>query len=189
MAKSRNNVVTHGLSGLIGDLLVFRQRANRTIVANKPRVTTKAPTMVQLEIRERFKRATQYAKSALKDLVLKGAYQLGAKLGQSAHNVAFADYQKAPEFYEDADLSTYTGAVGDKITVSVMDDFRVEGVHVQIKIPTGTVLEEGEAVQSANGLDWVYTTTEVNAAVPGSKIIFTAKDLPGNETVLEKVVI
>ena len=43
MAKSRNNVVTHGLSGLIGDLLVFRQRANETIVANRPKLSTKLP--------------------------------------------------------------------------------------------------------------------------------------------------
>jgi hypothetical protein len=43
MAKSRNNVVTHGLSGLIGDLLVFRQRANKTIVANRPKLSAKLP--------------------------------------------------------------------------------------------------------------------------------------------------
>ncbi|WP_304063611.1 hypothetical protein [Pedobacter glucosidilyticus] len=29
MAKSRNNVITHGLSGLVGDLLAFRQREGK----------------------------------------------------------------------------------------------------------------------------------------------------------------
>lgn len=189
MAKSRNNVVTHGLSGLIGDLLVFRQRANKTIVADRPKLSTKLPTAIQMEIRERFKRASRYAKSALKDLALKASYQLAAKPGQTAHNVAFADYQKAPEFYEDVNLTSYTGTIGDEITVSVIDDFKVKTVHVGIKTPDGVCLEGGYAVQSENELDWVYVTTAANSKVAGSRIIFTAGDYPGNQTVLEKILV
>jgi hypothetical protein len=33
MAKSKNNLVTHGLSGKIGDMLVFRQVGGETIVS------------------------------------------------------------------------------------------------------------------------------------------------------------
>lgn len=189
MAKSRNNVVTHGLSGLIGDLLVFRQRANKTIVANRPKLSTKLPTAIQMQIRERFIQATRYAKSALKDLVLKSSYQLAAKLGQSAHNVAFVDYQKSPEFYEEVNLTSYTGTIGDEIKVSVIDDFKVKTVHVEIKTPDDVSLEEGYAVQSENELDWVYTTTAANSEVAGSMIIFTASDYPGNQTVLEKILV
>lgn len=189
MAKSRNNVVTHGLSGLIGDLLVFRQKANKTIVADRPKLTTKLPTAIQMEIRERFKRATRYAKSALKDLVLKASYQLAAKPGQSAHNVAFVDYQKSPEFYEELDLTSYTGTIGDEIVISVIDDFKVKTVHVEIKAPGGAIMEEGYAVQHENELDWVYTATVANSEVAGSRIIFTASDLPGNKTVLEKIIV
>lgn len=185
MAKSRNNVVTYGLSGLIGNLLVFRQKANKTIVADRPRITTKQPSSIQMEIRERFKRATRYAKSALKDLVLKASYQLAAKLGQSAHNVAFVDYQKSPEFYDEINLETYTGAIGDEIVVSVIDDFKVKTVYLEIKSPAGDILEEGYAVQSENELDWVYTTITENSEVSGTQIIFTASDYPGNQTVLE----
>jgi len=187
MAKSRNNVVTHGLSGLIGDLLVFRQRANKTIVADRPRITTKQPSAIQMEIRERFKRATRYAKSALKDLVLKARYQLAAKSGQSAHNVAFADYQKSPEFYDEVSLASYSGTVGDEIVVSVIDDFKVSTVYLEINAPGGAILEEGYAVQSENELDWIYTTTVANSEVAGTQIIFTATDYPGNKTVLEKL--
>ncbi|MBC7759130.1 MAG: hypothetical protein H7069_09750 [Phormidesmis sp. FL-bin-119] len=42
MARSKFNVLTHGLSGLVGDMIVFRQRANKTIVCGKPRPTTKS---------------------------------------------------------------------------------------------------------------------------------------------------
>ena len=187
MARSKFNVITHGLSGLVGDMIVFRQKANKTFVSGKPRPSSKPVTAIALAIRAKFKRATIYANSVMENPTLKAAYQLTAKLGQSAYNKAFSDYQKAPEIYEDIDLSVYTGAVGQEIHLSVIDDFRVDSVHVQIKLPAGTILEEGLADQSANGLDWVYTTTAANAEVPGSQIIFTAKDLPGNQTVLEKL--
>lgn len=189
MAKSRNNVVTHGLSGLIGDLLVFRQRANKTIVADRPKLSTKQPTAIQMEIRERFKRASRYAKSVLNNLVLKAGYQQAAKPGQTAHNVAFADYQKSPEFYEEVNLSSYTGTIGDEIIVSVIDDFKVKTVHVEIKTPEDLSLEAGYAVQAENELDWVYVTTAANTELAGSRIIFTASDYPGNQTVLEKLLV
>ncbi len=189
MAKSKNNVITHGLSGLIGDLLVFRQRANKTIVADRPKPFSKPPTVVQLGIQDRFKKAALYAKTAILDPLVKAAYQAAALLGQSAYNRAFKDYQLAPEFDEEVNLSNYTGAIGDEISVSVIDDFRVSGVKVQIMKPDASLLEEGDAVQSVNGLDWIYTATAVNADVPGSTIIFTASDLPGNRTVLEKVLL
>lgn len=83
MAKSKNNVVTHGLSGLIGDLLVFRQRANKTIVADRPRPFSKPPTALQLGIQGRFKKAAQYAKTALLDPLIKAAYQAAALLGKA----------------------------------------------------------------------------------------------------------
>lgn len=189
MAQSKNNVVTRGLSGMIGDMLVFRQRANKTIVSDKPKASTAEPTANQMAIRERFKRATRYAKSVMSDVVLKAAYQLAAKLGQSAHNVAFVDYQKSPEFYEDVDLTSYTGAIGDLVTVSVIDDFKVKTVHVAIKAADGTILEEGFAVQSENELDWIYTITVENTELAGTQIIFTAKDFPGNQTVMEKILV
>ena len=37
MAKSENNIITHGLSGKIGDLLVFKQVNGKTIVSKVPK--------------------------------------------------------------------------------------------------------------------------------------------------------
>ncbi len=189
MARSKFNVLTHGLSGLVGDMIVFRQRANKTIVCGKPRPSSKEPTASALAIRARFKRASQYATSVMENPTLKAAYQLIAKLGQSAFNMAFSDYQKAPEIYEDINLETYTGAIGDTIEVSVIDDFRVESVHVKLASAGGTMIEQGQAVQSPNGLDWVYTFTAENTEVAGSKLLITATDLPGNKTVVEKILL
>ena len=35
MAESKNNIITHGLSGKIGDLIVFSQRDGKTFAAKK----------------------------------------------------------------------------------------------------------------------------------------------------------
>ena len=40
MAESKNNVITHGLSGKVGDLIVFRSRFGRTFVSSKPKERT-----------------------------------------------------------------------------------------------------------------------------------------------------
>ena len=189
MARSKFNVLTHGLSGLVGDMIVFRQRANKTIVCGKPKPSSKAPTVAALAIRDRFKRAAIYAASVMEDSTLKAEYQQTAKLGQSAYNMAFSDYQKAPEIYQDIDLETYTGAIGDSIEISAIDDFRVVSVHVKLTDAADVIIEQGMAVQSPNGLDWVYTFTVENSVVAGSKLLVTAEDLPGNKTMLEKVMV
>lgn len=189
MARSKFNVLTHGLSGLVGDMIVFRQKAGRTIVASKPRPSSKPLQAISLAIRERFKRASNYASSVMGNLTLKAEYQQTAKPGQSAYNMAFTDYQKAPEIYEDIDLSVYTGAVGEAIEVSVIDDFRVDSVHVKLIDAADVIIEQGQAVQSPNGLDWVYTFTVENSVVAGCKLVITAMDLPGNKTVLEKILV
>lgn len=185
MAKSRRNVITHGLSGLIGDLLVFRQRAGKTIVGDKPAPSSKPPTADMLKSRSRFRRAAIYAKSAIMDVVKKAAYAAVAKRGQTAFNVAFADYQKGPEIETNLDFSFYSGAVGQKLSASVIDNFMVKSVNFSILDTAGEVVESGEAVQADDGLDWVYTTTVSHSDYEGGKVVIKAYDEPGNETLLE----
>lgn len=182
MAKSLRNVVTYGLSGLIGELLVFRQRTGKTIVANRPVKTSNAPTERALEIRKKFKDAVIYAKSAMADPLLKAAYQMTAKGDQSAFNMAFADFQKSPEIEETPDFGNYTGAVGEELRVSVIDNFKVVRVAFRILSSTDEVLEEGEALQAANELDWLYTSTTAQGSISGAKVEVSAWDLPGNKS-------
>jgi hypothetical protein len=66
MAKSKNNVLTYGLSGKIGDLLVFRQRDGITIVSKMPE-QQKTVSAKQKANRERFQQAAIYAKIAVEE--------------------------------------------------------------------------------------------------------------------------
>ncbi|RZK37642.1 MAG: hypothetical protein EOO90_24740 [Pedobacter sp.] len=65
MAKSVDNGVMEGASGKIGKMLVFRQRADQTIITRGAKKTTRPITDEQIEVRNRFTEAAYYAKSAI----------------------------------------------------------------------------------------------------------------------------
>jgi hypothetical protein len=180
MAESKNNVVTHGLSGKI-DLLVFRSRGNRTIVSTVPHKSSQPASAAQEAVKQKFQQAVIYGKSVNADPALKAAYAAQASEEQSAYNVAIADFFNAPDINE-IDVAGYTGAVGSKIIVKATDDFQVNRVHVKIENGDGSLVEEGDAVADAIGLNFTYTATVANASVAGDKITVTAYDNPGNET-------
>lgn len=183
MAKSKNNVVTHGLSGKVGDILVFRQLRGETVVAKAPRQKTSEDTPKQKAHRLKFQEAVVYGKSSLANPVTKEMYKDKAEAdrdkGLSAFTVAVADFLNAPEITE-IDLSGYHGKTGDLIRIKVTDDFDVKAVTVRIENADGTVVEEGAALDA--GTTWDYTTTKNNADMNGDKIIIRATDLPDNLT-------
>ncbi len=186
MAKSKNNVVTHGLSGKVGDILVFSQRAGKTIVGKVPRKRSTQPTAAQKQQLQRFQQAVIYAKGVMANAVQKAAYKASAKAGESAYNIAVADMLHAPNI-ESIDLSTYKGNIGDKITIIATDDFKVVQVSVTIENADGSLVEQGNAVQDAqNNLQWVYTATAANTDLTGDKITVKATDTPGNLAEMHK---
>ena len=180
MAESKNNIITHGLSGKVGDILVFSQRNGKTIVSKVPEKKAVTSEKVKQQM-AKFQQATIYAKSTLKNPTIKEEYQLEAskKRGVTAYNVAVADMLQAPKI-EQIDLSGYTGQSGDIIKVRAYDDFKVVAVSVHIYNADGSLVEEGNAVD--NGLDWVYTATQTNADLSGDKIVVRATDVPANTT-------
>ncbi|MDR1680090.1 MAG: hypothetical protein LBR81_10010 [Prevotellaceae bacterium] len=182
MATQKNNVVTHGLSGKIGDLLVFRQRSGQTVVSKVPEQTKKTGTEKQTAHRKRFQQAIIYARAAIEQPETGEQYKQAAKKqrGVTALNVAVADFFEAPNI-EKVNLTSYTGKAGDKIEVQVSDDFAVKTVQVQILNADGTLVENGEAEQNGSVL-WVYTATQNNENLDGDKIIVSVTDLPGNIT-------
>jgi hypothetical protein len=179
MAKSRNNVITHGLSGKIADLLIFRQRHGQTIVSKVPE-PNKNYSEKQVRQRKRFQQATIYAKVAVKTPGIKELYAGKAKKQKdmTAYSVAVADFFNAPDI-ETVDLSSYTGAAGDEIRIVASDDFAVKSVHVQISNADGSPVEDGYAVNSIGNL-WIYTAAANNESLDGDRIVISISDMPGN---------
>jgi hypothetical protein len=179
MAKSKGNVLTYGLSGKIGDLLVFRQINGVTVVSKMPE-QSKTLSEKQIAHRKRFQQAVLYAQKVVNAPETGELYKSAAKKvkGKKPENIAVADFFNAPDI-NDVDLSGYTGAKGEQIFIDVSDDFAVKTVTVNITNADGSLVEEGEAVQSSGNL-WIYTATQNNESLAGDKITVSASDLPGN---------
>ena len=187
MAYVKKNVVTEGLSGKLGDNIVFRQRGGKTIVSVKPTPSERPRSEAQKAQQRRFKAASYYARQATQDPTQRAAYEQRARGLQNPYNLAMADYLNAPDITE-LDLSTYTGAPGNRLVVQAVDDHTVTEVTVAIYSRNGTLLEQGPAQLHDNGTDWVYTTQQANQTVKGSKLVVQARDLPGNVTEQEEVI-
>jgi hypothetical protein len=179
MAKQERNVVTYGLSGKIGDLLIFRQRDGKTIVSKIP-AHSGVVSEKQAAQRRRFQQAVIYAKAAVASPETEELYKTAAKKGKYPFNVAVGDFLNAPDIHN-IDLSEYTGSVGDRIRIVTDDDLAVKSVKVEILNADGTPVEEGNAVQITDGL-WIYTAVQDNDNLDGDKITVTVSDLPGNIT-------
>ena len=185
MGSVKDNLLTKGFSGRIGDEIVFRQVGKRTLVAKRPRRSTLL-TPGQEAQRELFRKAVTFAKTMMLNPEVKADYEVRARLAglASAYSAAVTDYLKVPQL-SSIDSDYYQGAVGDVIWVIALDDFKLQRVTVAIERADGSVLESGEA-ELSNGR-WKYEATQANASVVGSKVVVTAIDRPGRVALLEKL--
>ena len=186
MAISAKNIVLHGASGKLGYQIVIRQRGGKTILSQAPGERQGEPTEAQKQQQALFQQAVVYGKAEMADPVEKEAYQEKAVGMKSAFNVAVADFFHAPDV-DEIDLTAYTGAVGDIIRVRATDDFKVVQVHIAVYNGDGTLVEQGDAVQQANEIDWLYTATAENSNLEGDKIVVRVSDKPGNITEQEQL--
>lgn len=183
MGQVDDNVMMRRNRGMVGGQLVYRNRGGKSIVSNAPKKRTGPVTVPQLVKQKKFSKAVRYAKKLKANPVLKEMYQAGASGGQTAYNVALSDALKAPEVL-DINAEAYTGTAGEVIVIEAADNFRVKEVKVVINNVLGELLEQGNAVESEDADEWLYTVTAANPTPEGSLIKVTAIDHPGNRAVL-----
>ena len=181
MAKVGDNIVTTGLSGKLGNLLVFRNVGGKTVVSSAPKKKQSAPSEAQEKHRLKFQEAILYARSSMADNNVKDGYKAAAQEGESAFNVAVADFFNAPSIHE-IDVSNYTGQPGSYIQIRAIDDFSVKEVSVTIQNADGSEVEHGMAVQQPGAIWWRYTAVQTNQSLTGDRIVVRVSDLPGNLT-------
>jgi len=186
MAKVGNNIVVTGLSGKLGNLIVFRTHGAKTVVAQAPQKREGESTEAQEQHQQRFQEAILYGKASISDAEKKAAYKASAEEGQSAFNVAVADFLKAPHI-DLIDVSHYSGQPDSYIAVRAVDDFKIAEVTVSIFNSDGSEVEHGAASVQTDG-SWRYLVTTTNESVTGDKIIVRATDLPGNLTEKEQAI-
>jgi hypothetical protein len=185
MARITNNPILKGLSGMLGDVVVYRESRGKMIMSNRPR-KPKQPTEHQQNFKTKFLQAVQYAKGQILDPVAKAEYATGInnKL-LSAYGVAVTDFLKSPKI-TGIDVTGYQGVAGDTIVIEAIDDFKVTSVAVEIRSALDELLEVGEASQNPqSGLSWNYVATKSNSNLAGTKLIVRAMDKPRNVTTQE----
>ena len=165
MAKVRDNILVRGLSGKLGDQVVFRiLRDGRTIVCNKPDFSNRKLSRDQKEHHKRFKAAAAYARVAAR---INPIYaQLAEGTMKNAYNVALGDWFHPPVIHR-------VERRGKTIRVQASDDVMVASVQVIVLDEKGKVVEKGEGLRG-EGDWWEYVPTAAG------KVAVEARDLAGN---------
>jgi hypothetical protein len=167
MAKVKHNILTQGLSGRVGDKLVFRQmRDGRTIVCARPGFSNRVWSEDQLTHHNRFRQAAAYARAASKTNPL--YTELARGTAKNAYNIALSDWFNPPVIHT-------MDRQGGRIRVEATDNVLVDKVQVTILDEEGKTLEQGQAVHTG-GSWWEYVT-----ATEG-RVRVEAWDLAGNVT-------
>jgi hypothetical protein len=165
MAKVRDNILVRGLSGKLGDQVVFRAlRDGRTIVCAKPDFSNRKLSKDQKEHHKRFKAAAAYARIASRTNPIYA--QLAAGTMKNAYNVALGDWFNPPVIHK---IERKNGG----IRIQASDDVMVASVQVLILDEQGKVVEKAEGIKG-KGDWWEYESTAEG------KVVVEARDLAGN---------
>lgn len=184
MAILNENILVEVLKGCLDRRFVLRKCKGQIIISKKPakRASLSEPQQKQLS---RFKEAIAYAKAAIADEEIRKGYSKRAEKSDrnlSAYNVAISDYMHCP-IIMGVDLSGYRGGLGDEIIIEATDDFKVEGMMVEIYRDDGSLVEVGMADEMIDKPDiWVYYAQSEIACVAGYTVNVRVTDLPGNIT-------
>ncbi len=171
MAKVHKNLFMQGLSGKLGDQLVFRHlKDGRTIVCVKPDFSKRVLSKDQKRHHERFKAAAAYARAAARKNSIYA--ELAAGTMKTAYNVALSDWFHPPVIH-------HVERRGAVIRIQASDNVYVAGVQVTILDEQGKVVEKGEGIRGDSGW-WEYMPAGTG------KIVVEARDLAGNVTRKER---
>jgi len=185
MSKVKDNLITPGLSGKLGKQIVFRHWCGATFLSKAP---IKNHSLLKKEMynknRLRFREANAYGKKVIYDPDMKEAYQSKCNIRQNAFTRAVQDFLNAPIIHE-IDLSGYSGEKSGFIRINATDDFRVKEVRIRIEDRQSDSIESGFADREGDTDWWRFDTTVENQFPEGCKVIVSAYDLPGNESVKE----
>jgi hypothetical protein len=190
MAIIKNNIVMEGVSGMLGDVVVFRQLRGKTIMANKPR-KPRFQSDLQRENRHRFRAASAFAKQAMLDPEKKEYYKVKArKLGlPNAYTAALTDYMRKPA----VTAVKYKGNTSGSIAITAgKAGFSLASVTVTMVNAEGTPLATGTAVlKDRQRNEWtaklppnVWIPDKTNDRECVHRVMVTATDYTGNSVSL-----
>ncbi|MEI6174932.1 MAG: hypothetical protein WCR01_14370 [Bacteroidota bacterium] len=178
--KTKDNSLTKSYKGKFGEDFILRNRGKVSIMAKPPKESIKKPAGSQEAIRERFKQASAWAKLELQNPDTMAYYAAKCTGMQTPYAMAMADVMGLPEVRE-INVTSYTGAAGDKIKVRAWDKFKVTGVTLKINGADRVTIETGPCTQDIMSGIWCYTATVDVPDLTGVTVTATVIDFPGHE--------
>jgi hypothetical protein len=183
MAISKDNILTEGLSGMIGNVIVFKTVRGKTIMANRPRKPTRQSDL-QRANRSRFRNATALAHAVMRDPQKKAYYWEKARKLKlpNAYTAAITDYMRRPAVTK-VETPKNSGSAGKRLMITAgKKEFALTSVEVNLVDKQGISLGNRTAalVNQQKHL-WVsHVPDDVSENV--AQIIVTAIDAAGNIT-------
>ncbi len=176
MATIANNLLTKGLSGMLGKTFVFKNIRNKTVLAAYT-PPSKKQSEAQKANRSKFRDAAAWAQMILQDPDQKVYYQKRAKkLGlPNAYTSAITDYMRKASVREVTIRKS-----NNRTTYSVSKkDFQLKEAAVEVRDETGTLVNSQTAYANPYGecamvlpvypsgysLTWLITDSANNVSV------------------------
>lgn len=181
MGRVKDNLLTKGFSGRIGDEIVFRQMGNQTFFSKRPR-KRETCTPNQKAYRSKFQQASYYARTVQIDPFQRAQYAKAAKQAglNSAYAAALKDYLVDPKIVS-INITGYGGNTSDAITFIALNDFKIIEAVVTIRNSDDAIIETGKALFSDRG--WVYLIKQASTLLTANTITVTIKDRLGKTAV------
>jgi hypothetical protein len=156
MAISKNNPLTKGASGMIGNTVVFRSWNGKTYMYNRPS-KPKKESRLQKENRTKFSRAVAFSRQMMGIPEKKAEYAAIAKRENlpNAYTAAVTEYMRKPEIVE---VDPFSREKEIKV-VARKKGFELQEVEVILIGENGEVIEEGKAIKGL-GDDWSFSTVK-----------------------------
>lgn len=188
MSIIRGNILTKGLSGMLGGVVVYRQLRGKTVMSNRPRKPTRQSDL-QRQNRQRFRAAALFAREAMQDPEKKERYRIKArKLNlPNAYTAALTDYLRKPS----VNTIKCKGRAGNLMTIQASKKgFALASVEVALTDAQGTLLATHTASLKDRGRnEWVVQLPPALLPLKDTpdhehrcNVVVMAKDYAGNVT-------
>jgi hypothetical protein len=138
MARVKLNAALDQIRGALGDV-VFKQYGDLTVLAQKPRKSSKPRSPKQVANQERVKEAAGYGVAVSRTPELRAICAPRVTKRLTVYQIAFGDFMKRPVVHA-VDVSGL-GPAGGRVVVHATDNFEVVRVQVAPIGPAGEVAE------------------------------------------------
>jgi hypothetical protein len=92
MARTSKDFLLKGVHGKIGDQIVVKQYADKTVITSMPDMSGVKPSPLQKLVRKNFSEAVKYAQSINRNPVKKKKYAKKITDGQDVYHFAIQEY-------------------------------------------------------------------------------------------------